>query len=102
MLTLYIILVSARRRSAAPVKPKVHYVDGTFSCAGKPIYPPQIYNVSEDVAHASKPSAPSTVAGRILVLKVRKNPHVVATVIKEALRASGKYDTISIREIGLD
>ena len=94
--------MSARRRSAAPVKPKLHYVDGTFSCAGKPIYPPQIYNVSEDAAHTSKPSAPSMVAGRILVLKVRKNPHVVATVIKEALRASGKYDTISIREVGLE
>ena len=95
--------MSARRRPAAPVKPKLHFVDGTFSCGGKPIYPPQIYNVSdEDVADVPKPNTPSAIAGRILVLKVRRNPHVVATVIKEALRAGGKYDIINIQEIGLE
>ena len=56
-----------RRRSAAPAKPKLHFVDGTFSCAGKPIYPPQIYNVSdEDAPDAPKPNASSEIIRRII------------------------------------
>ena len=82
------------RPSATPVKCKLHISDGTFCWGGKPVWP-LIYNVfsDEDVADVPKPSAPSTIETRILVLKVGQNPHVIAAAVKEALRDIQKINT---------